>query len=485
MDDKKHNQNRKKIIIPVLVILVLAVTAAIIWVQRNRLLSDEPLTASGTVEAVEVLVSPELSGRVADVLVNQGDLVQAGDPLLRLDDQLMQSQRQRAVSALEAARSGLVTAQAGLEIAQASLRLAQIGIEASQVQYEITLNAARQADLSARTKAWKAKIPSEFDQPVWYFDKAEEISAAQVEVQAASDVLAAEQNNYETVVQKVTNDDLKAAEERLSRARTAFLVAEDVYDRAKGQSNQELRDYAESIYDAAEAELEAAQKDYDKMLSETASDEVLEARARLAVAQERYDTAIDHLNSLFTGDDSLQVRAAEVGLQQAQANTEQAQVGVKQAEAKLDQAQKGVAQAQAELDLIDVQIEKLTVYAYTSGVVLNRDVEPGEVIQVGAPVLTIGLLDQMTITVYLPEDRYGIIKLGEQARVSVDSFPGQSFIATVTYIADRAEFTPRNVQTSEGRRTTVFAIKLAISEEASASGKLKPGMPADVHFSEP
>ncbi|MBN2548779.1 MAG: efflux RND transporter periplasmic adaptor subunit [Anaerolineales bacterium] len=484
MDDKKHIPNRKMIIIPLLVILALAATAAVVWAQRNHN-SNEPLTASGTVEAVEILVSPELSGRVADVLVNQGDLVQAGDPLIRLDDELLQSQRQRAVSALEAARSGLVTAQAGLEIAQASLRLAQISIEASQVQYDITLNAARQADLAARTKAWKDKIPSEFDQPVWYFNQAEEISAAQVEVQAASDVLTAEQANYETVVQKVTNDDLKAAEERLSRARTAFLVAEDVYDRAKGQSNQEMRDYAESLYDAAEADLEAAQKDYDKMLSETASDEVLEARARLAVAQERYDTALDHLNSLLTGNDSLQVRAARIGLQQAQANAEQTQIGVKQAQAKLDQAEKAVAQAQAELDLMDVQIKKLTVYASTSGVILSRDVEPGEVIQAGASVLSIGLLDQMTITVYLPEDQYGKIKLGEQARVTVDSFPGQSFIAAVTHIADRAEFTPRNVQTAEGRRTTVFAIKLAISEEASASGKLKPGMPADVRFSEP
>ena len=65
------------------------------------------------------------------------------------------------------------------------------------------------------------------------------------------------------------------------------------------------------------------------------------------------------------------------------------------------------------------------------------------------------------------------------ARVTVDSFPGQVFQGTVQHIADRAEFTPRNVQTPAGRRTTVFAVKLAVD---NPEGKLKPGMPADVVF---
>jgi hypothetical protein len=65
------------------------------------------------------------------------------------------------------------------------------------------------------------------------------------------------------------------------------------------------------------------------------------------------------------------------------------------------------------------------------------------------------------------------------AHVTVDSFPRESFMAQVVYIADKAEFTPRNVQTVEGRRTTVFAVELAIE---NPEGKLKPGMPADVEF---
>ena len=93
--------------------------------------------------------------------------------------------------------------------------------------------------------------------------------------------------------------------------------------------------------------------------------------------------------------------------------------------------------------------------------------------------MSIGQLDQLTITVYVPEDQYGIIYLGQEADVLVDSFPGEVFRGQVKYIADQAEFTPRNVQTQEGRRSTVFAVELSILYEG---GKLKSGMPADVLF---
>lgn len=71
----------------------------------------------------------------------------------------------------------------------------------------------------------------------------------------------------------------------------------------------------------------------------------------------------------------------------------------------------------------------------------NRLVEPGEVVPPGAGLFTLGQLDDLTITVYVPEDRYGTIDLGETARVTVDSFPGETFTGKVIEIADRAEFT--------------------------------------------
>jgi HlyD family secretion protein len=156
-----------------------------------------------------------------------------------------------------------------------------------------------------------------------------------------------------------------------------------------------------------------------------------------------------------------------------------AQGGVNQAQAVMEQVEKAVQQAQANLDLLDAQLAKLVVYAPLDGVILTRNVEPGEFLQPGAVAIAMADLNNITITVYIPEDRYGQIALGQQAHVTVDSFPGETFPAEVIHIADQAEFTPRNVQTVEGRSSTVYAIKLKVMDSV---GKLKIGMPADVVF---
>jgi multidrug efflux pump subunit AcrA (membrane-fusion protein) len=124
-------------------------------------------------------------------------------------------------------------------------------------------------------------------------------------------------------------------------------------------------------------------------------------------------------------------------------------------------------------------VEEENIRSPLNGVVLERLYEPGEIAMPGSTLLVLGDLFTLNLTVYVPEDRYGQIILGETYPVKVDSFPGRTFGGVVTYIADQAEFTPRNVQTVEGRKTTVFAIRLGI---ANPGMQLKPGMPADVNF---
>ncbi|MDO8755549.1 MAG: efflux RND transporter periplasmic adaptor subunit, partial [Anaerolineales bacterium] len=103
----------------------------------------------------------------------------------------------------------------------------------------------------------------------------------------------------------------------------------------------------------------------------------------------------------------------------------------------------------------------------------------GETAAPGGIVMIIGHLQEVELVVYIPETEYGKVHLGDQVSISVDSFPGETFIGTVVRISDKAEFTPRNVQTIEGRRATVYAIKLSVP---NPDLKLKPGMPADVTF---
>jgi membrane fusion protein YbhG len=68
------------------------------------------------------------------------------------------------------------------------------------------------------------------------------------------------------------------------------------------------------------------------------------------------------------------------------------------------------------------------------------------------------------------------VRQGQAAQVTVDSFPGRVFTGKVTFIAQEAQFTPRNVQTKDERATTVFAVRV---ELANPDHALKPGMPAD------
>jgi multidrug resistance efflux pump len=440
------------------------------------------LEASGVVEAVEVLVAPEVGGRVTEVFVAEGDQVEEGDPLISIENEILDSQYNQAVSAHEAAQVNLKTAQGALAYAEATLEAAQANLELAQIKYDLELMLARAQELPAREDAWNERTLSEFDLPVWYFDKSEEISAAETEVQTAWESLQIEKENLEDVLDSISNADLREAESDLAEAQAAFLVADELKDRRVGQTgSEEIRDYIQDLYDTAEAALESAQKNYDSLLSDLDQEDLLKARARVEVAQERYEIALDKLDQIYTGEESLQVEAAEISVRQAEAMVTQAEASMAQAISGVQLVEKSVAQAESAVDLIEIHLDRLLVSATSSGVVLIRNIEPGELAQAGVTVMTIGQLDNLSITVYVPEDRYGEIDLGDLASVTVDSFPNEIFDAVVTRIADQAEYTPRNVQTEEDRKTTVFAVELSVDDP---SGKLKPGMPADVQFVE-
>ena len=455
------------ILIILFILLISAVAVVAYWyvTTQNNAPVISTLTGSGTVETTQVAISPEVTGRIVEVSVNEGDTIKAGDTLFKLDDTLLTAQ-------LNQAQTNLALAQAGIDAANTALTAAQAGVTTAQGQYDLALATARLQAQPARSAAWSQTEPSDFNQPIWYFTHTEELTATQKEVSTASEALATALTNLNSMMSSGTYTNLNATESRLAQAQVAFLNATDVLNRAQVQNNSALEDVAQQTYDACKVELDAAQQAYDEILTTQEAQDILEARAHLAVAQERYDTAIDRYNALLTGEDSLSVKLAADSVAQAQAN-------VAATESKVTQAQKTIDQAQAALNLIDVQLGKLIITAPVDGVILARNIEPGEVVLSGATALTVGQLDHLTITVYIPENRYGEVKLGDTATVGVDSFPAQLFFATVTRIADQAEFTPRNVQTAEGRQTTVFAVELSVQNPA---GLLKPGMPADVTF---
>jgi len=98
----------------------------------------------------------------------------------------------------------------------------------------------------------------------------------------------------------------------------------------------------------------------------------------------------------------------------------------------------------------------------------------------GAAVITIADLDDLTIKVFLPEIHLGTVKLGQEVEIQIDSHPERSFPGVIKHISDKAEFTPKNIQTKEERVKQVFAIEISSS---SHNGILKPGLPCDVVIS--
>jgi HlyD family secretion protein len=439
--------------IPVIVIVILVIlTGAYFGIRALLNKGDTSLTASGSIETVEVTISPEIGGKVIEVLVDEGATVKVGDTLFRLDDTLLQAQRTVAAAGLDSAKAAVTTANASLTYAQS--------------QYNLAFNAARSDAASARTAAWKAAQPVGYTLPGWFFTQSESIAAAQAEVNSAKTDRGAAQTKLDNLQNDSSAADFLAAETRLNNARTAFQVADAVLTRSKAaKDNADLQLAAQKTVDSAKTELNDAQTAYDDIKDRDAAKNIITARAELAAAQERYEIAQDSLLALQFGEQSPKLAAAQAALNQAQAAA--------------DQSALAVTQAQAALALLDTQIAKLTVKAPSDGVILTRSIEPGEVIPVGAAAFTLGRLDNLTITVYIPEDRYGEVKLSQTANVIIDSYPGETFTALVTHISDQAEFTPRNVQTVSGRKSTVFAIKLQVQDP---NGKLKPGMPADVTF---
>lgn len=487
------------------IVLILAILAGTVY-YLNWIAGKESglLTASGTVEAVEVVVAIEVGGQIDAVLVDEGDAVLRGDVLIQFEDEMLQAQYDQARAALKQTQANyqLVVAQPLAEQRQVAITAAQLNLlNAQNALKDLIDNAAmaradnRQA-LEDTEHALEDLLDPDLQQAIRLeavamaqkkVDEAEkrvrnlkntasqaDIDAANADVVLARDVLDKAEDDFKPYEDK-PEDNLTRAnyQARLAAARQSYDAAVRWLNAVSGTGSQVDIGVAEADLQTAQAELEQAQREYERVKDGPSP-------ADIAVLEAQIDNLERELEAMQDGPDLDDLALAQAGVESAEANLALAQADTIQE--RIDVAQALVDSAQASLDVLQVQVDKLVLTAPADGVVLYRSVEPGEVVKAGATAITLGLLDQLTITVYIPEDRYGEIRLGDRVRVNVDSFPGEDFSATVLRIADQAEYTPRNVQTAEGRRTTVFAVELSVDDP---SGRLKPGMPTDVTFGNP
>jgi HlyD family secretion protein len=133
-------------------------------------------------------------------------------------------------------------------------------------------------------------------------------------------------------------------------------------------------------------------------------------------------------------------------------------------------------QTKAQANQILQSIHDCTVISPVDGTVTHKVLNQGEMAGMNATIVTVSVLDPVKLTIYITDKDLGKVKIGQKAEVKIDTYKDKTFSGTVIYISPQAEFTPKNVQTTEDREKLVFAVKI---EVANKDGALKPGMPAD------
>ena len=506
-------------------ILIILLIAAIVlgsgWWIRARAATDtsvDALEATGVIEARQAMLASEIGGKVLEVLVEEGERVEANQPLIRLDDALLQKQRNRAQAELDATQATLKMLETGatqeqLDAAQAQLLQAEAGLRLAQAALDNASASTRPEDLTAyrlqlaqaREQYYKMTIVLTTDQ----LDELESV------LTQSEDNLARAKRRRDALIDNNSVPDYAAgfSEAAVTDAQAALEAAQQASDAAQDESLPYYRQIElartlwqlaelneaqaqawldglesdskvpEEAIDDAEATLEdakdlvaAAKSSYDELTSgasaqrlDAAWDEVENAERDLAAAVRATGTSAEILLA--------QVDAATAQHHWAVANLSEIHNGARQEE--IEAARARVKAAQAQLEALDIQLSKLVVTAPWDGVILTRSAEVGQMALPGATLIEIGRLDQLELTVYLPEEKFGLLVPGQTAQVRVDAYSGRIFDGTVLRMADEAEFTPTNVQTKEDRTRLVYAVVIRIDNSDLA---LKPGMIADVNF---
>lgn len=228
---------------------------------------------------------------------------------------------------------------------------------------------------------------------------------------------------YQLLLKGARGEEIEAMEEVVNRARVNFENIEKQFERVKslydeGIATQEQFDNAKALYETSKTQYEEAKKKLE-ILKKGAREE--EIKAALA----NYNRAVAYVKS------------------------------------------------------VEIQLGKSKITSPISGFVLERFVDVGEFVSIGAPIAKIANLDEVYVRIYVPEKELGYIKVGDSVNVKIDSYPDRVFKGKVIFISPKAEFTPKSVQTKDERAKLVYAVKIKVKNE---DGVFKSGMPADVEI---
>jgi multidrug efflux pump subunit AcrA (membrane-fusion protein) len=438
------------------------------------------ITASGFIEAEEVSVAPETGGRIAELLISEGEEVEEGQVLVRLDDTLGQAQLEVVLT--------------GLEVAQATLDQILAGARTEEIQEAAAMLAQAEAGRDGAYQAWQDLLalienPQELDAQI-----------ALAEIQLTDAEAGLQQANTLRDIAQIANEAFSDAVDDYPPGDAERFLAQS------GSIEEILPFLPPEVVDAVSEVTDGTYtyEDWEVVLSggnmsvfrwvtfgyplgaHLIPSDYWRSWVGVNTAQAAQDGAQQALYLLYAMRNNpqeleaqadaaeAQYRATEALVSMAQAQLDGLRAGATDEEIAVVEAQ--VQQAQAQVESALVFLEKLALTAPAAGQVLEIIGHEGELTLPGATLVTVADLDEVNLTIYVPENRLGQVQVGQQVEVRVDSFPDRVFAGQVATIASEAEFTPRNVQTQEERVNMVFAVKVSIPNPDHA---LKPGMPAD------
>ena len=238
----------------------------------------------------------------------------------------------------------------------------------------------------------------------------------------------------------------------------------------------------------ADAQRAAARSGLTEMERGARVEELMQARevdstaaARLADAQRDLARAQQLLRGGAASQETFDKARLAADVARSQREQAAQQLKLVQAGPRVERiaAQRAMVEAaDALLGQVTAQLTNAVVIAPFAGVVTVRQREPGEIVAPGTPVLTVSNMGDRWVRIYIAEDRLGAVKLGAPATITTDTYRDRTYTGAVSFIASQAEFTPRNVQTTDERVKLVYAVKVRVTGDTANA--LKPGMPADV-----
>ncbi|MBD2197791.1 MULTISPECIES: HlyD family secretion protein [Calothrix] len=435
--EKKAEKKRKKPIGLILAGLGVGAIAAggfgyNYWQYASAHESTDNATVVGNIHQV----ASRIPGTVSQVLVNDNQLVQPGQLLVKLDPQDYQSKVQQAQAALQTARSQAEAAQANILLASQT----STG-KTTQAQGDVSSAVAAISTAQAAVREAQAGIP-----------------AAQAEVQLAQAGIPAAQAQ------------VAQANANLAKAQTDYNRYSSLFK--EGAIARQQLDTARAAYDVAVAQKNAAVQGVEQ------------AQARLAAAKVGVAKAQSQLAQAQEGVTSAQAKlaASKGGLQQATATGQDTAVKQSQYEA----AKAAIAQAEASLKDAQLQLSYTNITAPSAGRVGRKNVEVGNRVQVGTPLMAI-VDNGYWVVANFKETQLNKMQPGQPVEVKLDAFPNHQFTGRVDSIspASGAQFALLPPDNATGNFTKIvqrIPVKVILDQKSiqGYDSRITPGMSAEV-----